>query len=100
MQEVNVCSLNLQPITYSVPNATLTIKHRYSILVYAILMQMRYAPSRFDENRPVEVSSAVQFLSEPRVRKTSHVSSKCQAAYVVSRYLYEIFYLHLLSETI
>jgi len=66
-------------------------------------MQMRYAPSRFDENRPVEVSSAVQFLSEPRVRKTSsHFSSKCQAAYIVSRYLYEIhvFYLHLLSETI
>ena len=63
-------------------------------------MQTRYAPSRFDENRPVEVSSAVQFLSKPRVRKTSHVSSKYQAAYVVSRYLYEIFYLHLLSNTV
>lgn len=63
-------------------------------------MQTRYAPSRFDENRPVEISSPVQFLSEPRVRKTSHVSSKYQATYKVSRYLYEIFYLHLLSDTI
>ena len=69
-------------------------------MVYVILMQMRYAPSRFDENRPVEISSAVQFLSKPRVRKTSHVSSKYQAAYVVIRYLYEMFYLHLLSDTI
>jgi hypothetical protein len=63
-------------------------------------MQTQYAPSRFDENRPVEVSSAVQFLSKPRVRKTSQVSSKYQAAYIVSRYLYDIFYLHLLSDTI
>jgi len=99
MQAVNVCSLNLQRITYNVSNAALTIQHRYSILVYVILMQMRYAPSRFDENRPVQVSSAVQFLSKPRVRKTSHVSSKYQAAYIVSRHFYEIFDLHLLSDT-
>jgi len=100
MEEVNICSLTLQRITYSVPNATLTTIHRYSILVYVILVQMRYASSQFDENRPVEVSSAVQFLSKPRVRQTSHVSSKYQAAYIVSRYLYEIFYFYLLSDTI